>query len=70
MTHRVNVGNSLDLVVVLALGQLSKTFRMQSATCWVELFPIVHSQLCPKGVDGNNESTPVCLKLQWQEKGD
>lgn len=67
-THRVNVSHSFDLVIVLTLGQPCQSLRIQTATCGVQLLTVIHGQLCPKRVDGDNECTPVCLKLSERNK--
>ena len=62
-THRIAVGHSLDLVVVLALCQPAQTLWEQLATRRVELLPIVHRQFSTERVDGDDKRSPVSLKL-------
>ena len=62
-TYRIAISHLLDLVIVLTFGQPSKAIWEQFATVRVQLFSVVHGELCPKGVDGDDERSTVSLKL-------
>lgn len=61
--HRVDFCHLPNLLVVLTLGQLVEAIREQLPTGGVQLLPVVSSQLCSKGVDGDDEGTTIGFKL-------
>ena len=63
-THRVEVGYSFDLLVVVSPGQLGQALRVQLATVRKELGPVLLGQLCAERVDGDDEGPAVRLKLE------
>ena len=62
-THRVGLGHLPDLLVVLTLGQLVEAVGVQFPAGWVQLLPVIGSQLCSKGVDGYDKGSAISLKL-------
>lgn len=63
-THRVTVGHSFDLFVVLCLGQELQSFRVKFTTGWIQCAPVCPAEVRPKGVHCDDKGPPVCLKLQ------
>lgn len=45
-TYRIEISNSLDLLVVICPGQLSKTFWVKLAAVGEELGTVLFGQLC------------------------
>ena len=62
-TYWVAVCNSLDLVIIFTASKSDQSIRIEFPTCWVELFTVIHTQLCPKRVDGNDKCTTIRFKL-------
>lgn len=63
-TYPVNVSHLSDLIIVISLGQQLQTVGVEVPTAGVQLGPVFFCQLCSKRVDGNDESSSVCFKLQ------
>lgn len=67
-TYRVKISYSLDLLIVIGTGQLSKAFWVKLATVGKEFGTVLFGQLCAKWVDGDDEGSPVSFKLQIQRR--
>lgn len=66
-THRIVISDRLDLLVVVGSGQLCQAFWVKLAAVREELGSVFFGQLCAEGVDGDDESPPVSLKLQQKQ---
>lgn len=67
-TYPVVVRDPLHLFEVLRLGQQAQALGVEPATGRVEGLPGVFAQFGAEGVEGDDESSPVGLKLNLQEK--
>lgn len=67
-TYRVEISHGLDLLIVICPGQLSKAFWVKLATMGEEFSTVLLGQLCAKRVDGDDEGSPVRLKLHQKDK--
>lgn len=65
--HGVGVGNLPHFVVVSGSSQSGQTLGVQHANAGVELVPVIAVQGCPKGVDGDDESSAICFKLPHRQ---
>lgn len=65
-TYRVVISYVLDLFIVISPSQLSQALRVESATVWKQLGTVLLGQLCAERVDGDDEGSAVCFKLQDQ----
>lgn len=65
-THRIVISYVLDLFIVICSSQLSQALRVESTTVWKELGTVLLGQLCAERVDGDDEGSTVCFKLQDQ----
>ena len=63
-THRVEVGYSLDLLVVVGAGQLGQALGVELPAVREELGPVLLGQLCAERVDGDDEGPTVRLELE------
>ena len=68
-TYRVEISDSLDLLVVICTGQLCEAFWVQLAAVGEELSTVLFGQLCAERVDGDDEGSPVSFKLQQRQEG-
>lgn len=69
-TYGIEISDSLDLLVVICTGQLSKTFWVKLSTVGEELGSVLLGQFSAKRVDSDDESSPICLKLQHKQEID
>lgn len=67
-TYRVEIGDGLDLLVVIRPGQLSKAFWVKLATVWEQLGAVLLGQLRAERVDGDDEGSSVSLELQQRQE--
>lgn len=67
-TYRVEIGDGLDLLVVIRPGQLSKAFWVKLAAVWEQLGAVLLGQLRAERVDGDDEGSPVSLELQHRQE--
>lgn len=67
-TYRIEISDSFDLLVIIGTGQLSKAFWVEFPTVGEKLGPVLFGQFSAKRVDGDDEGSPVCLKLQHKQK--
>lgn len=63
-TYRIEISDSLYLLIVICTGQLRKAFWVKLATVGEELGTVLFGQLSAKRVDGDDEGSPVGLELQ------
>lgn len=66
-THSVTVRYPLHLLEVLRLGQQAQPLGVELAAGRVEGLPVLFAQLGAKGVQSDDKSTPVSLKLNLQD---
>lgn len=67
-TYPVVVRDPLHLFEVLCLGQQAQALGVEPATGRVQGLPGVFAQFGAEGVEGDDESSPVSLKLNLQER--
>lgn len=68
-TYGIEIGDGLDLLVVVCPGQLSEAFWVKLAAVGEELGAVLLGQFCAEGVDGDDEGSPVGLELQQRQEG-
>lgn len=70
ITYRIEISHSSNLFIIICLGQPRQSLRVQLATLGIQLIPIIFAKLSPEGVDGDDESSTISLKLSkamWNE---
>jgi hypothetical protein len=66
-TYGIEFSDTLNFIVVVALGKLGKAFWEKSTDGGVQLHTLVTRQLGAEGVDGDVEGTTISLELLADE---
>lgn len=67
VTYSIMVCYSSHLIKVFCLSQQAQSFRIELATGRVEGLPVILAQFGAKGVESDDKSPSVSLKLNWQD---
>lgn len=62
--YPVVFSHTSHLIVVIGTSESLQPIRIELATCRIQLLTVVFGQLCPKGVDGDDEGSTIGLELK------
>ena len=62
--YRVVICHCSDLFIIIGSGQPRQSLWVQLATLGIKLVTIILTKFSAKGIDGDNESSTISLKLR------